>query len=94
LLVQGAFPFCIWQRPAKYFVAGAVIGFHLSIAYFMGLPFFSLVMVACEALIFSDHEYLAALAVARRLGLPAAAAWRRNKLFTRTPAASPAAGSE
>jgi hypothetical protein len=69
IVLQAAFPFCIWQRPAKYVVAAGAIGFHIGIAYTMALPFFSLIMIACEALLFSDNEYRAAFAALRDLAL-------------------------
>ncbi len=68
LLLQAAFPFCIWQRPAKYVVALGAIGFHVGIAVTMGLPFFSLVMISCEALVFSDAEYRLAVGALRAVG--------------------------
>jgi predicted DCC family thiol-disulfide oxidoreductase YuxK len=68
LVLQAAFPFCIWQRPAKYIVALGAIGFHVGIAYTMALPLFSLVMLSCEAMLFSDDDYRAALTGLRRLG--------------------------
>jgi hypothetical protein len=57
LLFQIAFPFCIWQRPQKYVVAVAALAFHVGIAVSMSLPSFSLVMIGCEAVIFTDREY-------------------------------------
>jgi hypothetical protein len=38
-------------------VIGA-IAMHISIAYFMGLTWFSFVMISAEAIVFSDEEYL------------------------------------
>ncbi len=85
LALQAAFPFCIWQRPAKYFVAIGAIGFHLGIAYTMALPLFSLVMIACEAMLFSDDDYRAAFATLRDSGSKIAAA-RRSPDLRRRPA--------
>jgi len=88
LVLQAAFPFCIWQRPAKYIVAAGAIGFHLGIAYFMALPFFSLVMIACEALVFSDREYRAAIAALRTLWSRFAPARRSGEFVMSPPAAA------
>lgn len=80
LAFQAAFPFWIWQRPYKYFVAAGAVFFHLSIFYTMALPFFSAIMIASEAVLFTDDEY-------RR-----AWAWVRSAVLTRRllPADEPA----
>lgn len=57
LLFQTAVPFCIWQRPQKYVLAVVALFFHIGIGISMALPCFSLVMIGCEAVIFTDLEY-------------------------------------
>ncbi|MGD0475889.1 MAG: hypothetical protein ABSB70_22090 [Candidatus Velthaea sp.] len=86
LILQAAFPFCIWQRPAKYVVALAAIGFHLGIAYTMALPLFSLVMIACEAMLFSDDDYRLALSALRTYAARVAPA-QFLRAFVERPAA-------
>ena len=76
LLFQAAYPFWIWQRPFKYVVALAAVGFHLGILATMALPFFSTIMIVGEAMLFGDDEY-------RR-----AHAWLRSKLPQRAVAAA------
>ena len=62
LLFQAAYPFWIWQRPYKYVVALAAVGFHIGIFVTMALPFFGAIMIAAEAILFSDDEYRRAYA--------------------------------
>jgi hypothetical protein len=62
LLFQAAYPFWIWQRPYKYVVALAAVGFHIGILVTMALPFFCAIMIATEAVLFSDAEYCRAYA--------------------------------
>lgn len=85
LLFQGAYPFWIWQRPYKYAVAVAAIGFHLGILMTMALPFFSAIMIVSEAVLFGDDEYRRAYAWVRER-LP-----RRLHGLAAEPARAPAA---
>ena len=62
LLFQAAYPFWIWQRPYKYVVALAAVAFHVGILVTMALPFFAAIMIATEAILFSDDEYRRAYA--------------------------------
>ena len=57
LVFQSAWPWLVWNRYARPFLAIGAIGLHLSIAYFMGLYWFSFVMIAAEFAIFSDRDY-------------------------------------
>lgn len=59
LLFQAAWPWLIWNRYARPVLALGALSLHLSIAYFMGLYWFSFVMIASECVIFSDFEYVA-----------------------------------
>jgi hypothetical protein len=65
LLFQAAYPFWIWQRPYKYAIALAAIGFHVGILVTMALPFFSAIMIVAEAVLFGDEEYRRAYAWVR-----------------------------
>jgi hypothetical protein len=47
--VQVAFPFTLFNRRAKNILLAAMITEHLSIAVLLGLPFFSMAMVAADA---------------------------------------------
>lgn len=58
LLFQAAWPWLIWNRYARPFLAISAVSLHLSIAIFMGLYWFSFVMIASECVIFDDSEYV------------------------------------
>jgi hypothetical protein len=49
VLVQVAFPFTLFNRKVKNVLLAVMIGEHLSIAVLLGLPFFSMAMVAADA---------------------------------------------
>jgi len=57
LVFQGAFPFLMWVRRAKPFLLLAAFGFHAGIAIFMGLVFFSAMMIVADLSVFSDTFY-------------------------------------
>ncbi|EST27138.1 hypothetical protein N566_23550 [Streptomycetaceae bacterium MP113-05] len=48
VLVQVAFPFTLFHRKVKNVLLALMIGEHLSIAVLMGLPFFSMAMIAAD----------------------------------------------
>jgi len=54
---QVLWPFLIWSRRFKLAMALGALLLHGSIGYFMGLTWFSMVMVGAEFTIFSDREY-------------------------------------
>ena len=87
LLFQAAYPFWIWQRPYKYVIALAAVGFHLGIMFTMVLPFFSAIMIVAEATLFGDDEYRRAYAWVRAK-LPA-----RMRSAAGEPAPAPAAAT-
>ncbi|MFI7103822.1 HTTM domain-containing protein [Streptomyces sp. NPDC050161] len=83
VIVQVAFPFTLFNRRLKNVLLVAMICEHLSIAFLLGLPFFSLAMIAADA-VFLPTNFLTWLsgrisALRRRLfsgggpALPAAA---------------------
>ena len=45
ILVEIAFPFLIWQRRTRPYMLAAAIFLHVQIAVFMGMPYFSFVMI-------------------------------------------------
>jgi predicted DCC family thiol-disulfide oxidoreductase YuxK len=45
VLIEIAFPFLIWQRRTRPYLLGAAIFLHLQFAVFLGLPYFSAVMI-------------------------------------------------
>ena len=61
VFLQMAMPFSLLNARVKHVVMVGLLGMHVSIAVLMGLPFFSLFMIATDVLVISDSEY-------RRLG--------------------------
>lgn len=59
IIFQIGFPFLIWNRYAKVVVFCGALCLHLSIAFVMGLFWFSMVMISAELAIFSDSDYVA-----------------------------------
>ncbi|UKY51393.1 HTTM domain-containing protein [Streptomyces inhibens] len=84
VIVQVAFPFTLFNRRLKNVLLVVMICEHLSIAFLLGLPFFSLAMVAADA-VFLPTNFLTWLSV-RLSGL-------RKRLFSRGGSAGPAVGS-
>ncbi|MBQ0885926.1 HTTM domain-containing protein [Streptomyces sp. RM72] len=83
--VQVAFPFTLFNRRVKNVLLAAMMTEHAVIAVTLGLPFFSLAMIAADA-VFLPTSFL------RRLGGWAARA--RGRLSGRGPAGSPAGAPE
>jgi predicted DCC family thiol-disulfide oxidoreductase YuxK len=59
MVFQIAWPFLVWFRPPRVFLAIGAFMLHTMIGYFMGLVWFSAVMISAELIIFSDSEYFA-----------------------------------
>jgi hypothetical protein len=57
MLYQLLWPFLIWTKKLKLPMVLGAIAMHGAIAFFMGLTWFSLTMIAAEAIVFSDREY-------------------------------------
>ncbi|HEV2738979.1 MAG TPA: hypothetical protein VGU66_10405 [Candidatus Elarobacter sp.] len=57
IVLQAGFPFLILHKRLKWVVAPAALSFHLGIAYFMGLTWFSETMMAAETVFFTDTDY-------------------------------------
>jgi hypothetical protein len=80
VMLQVAFPFTLAHRKIKNVLLTVMIFEHLGIAVLLGIPFFSLAMVACDA-VFLPTAFLMALgARCRRLPRPrrTAARWPRT----------------
>ncbi|MFD3417071.1 HTTM domain-containing protein [Streptomyces decoyicus] len=84
VIVQVAFPFTLFNRRLKNVLLVAMICEHLSIAFLLGLPFFSLAMVAADA-VFLPTNFLTWIS-ARVSGL-------RKRLFSRGAPDRPAGGA-
>jgi predicted DCC family thiol-disulfide oxidoreductase YuxK len=57
MIFQMSWPFLIWNRRTKLIMALGALSLHTMIAYFMGLVWFSAVMITAELMIFTDSEY-------------------------------------
>lgn len=67
VVFQMSWPFLIWNRRAKPFVALGALSLHSMIGYFMGLVWFSFVMMSAELVIFDDAELIRYTSFVRRL---------------------------
>lgn len=57
LMFQIAFPFLLFNRYTKIIALLGILSFHLAIALLMGLPWFSLTMIAVDAIFIRDRSY-------------------------------------
>lgn len=60
LLVQVSFPLLLMRRGTRIFALVVMLGFHVGIAVLMGLPWFSLAMIALDAIFIRDKTWRAA----------------------------------
>ena len=58
ILYQVSWPFLIWYRSTKFAMVVGAFMMHVAIAFFMGLTWFSLIMIGAEAIIFADEDVL------------------------------------
>ncbi|NJQ14389.1 HTTM domain-containing protein [Streptomyces bohaiensis] len=79
--VQVAFPFCLLNRRVKNVLLCVIVAEHLGIAVLMGLPFFSLAMIAVD-LIFLPTVWLLRV---ERLAQDGSERWRRSARRRRPP---------
>ncbi|KRC47165.1 hypothetical protein ASE16_17690 [Leifsonia sp. Root227] len=93
LMVQVSFPLLLMRRGTRIFALIVMLSFHIGIAVLMGLPWFSLAMIAIDAIFIRDATY-------RELSGGLAKAWKRSRATpvagstakrTAKPAAKPAA---
>jgi antimicrobial peptide system SdpB family protein len=61
-----SWPFLIWFQKTRFLVVCGAVLLHAMIGYFMGLAWFSLVMISAQAVALGDSEYLRAAGVVRR----------------------------
>lgn len=89
IIVQLAFPFLLLTRPTRIFGLAAIGMFHVGIGVLMGLPWFSLAMIAIDAIFIRDRTWRAMVDGIRD-------AWRRATGATRastSPSGRPARAS-
>lgn len=71
IIIQMMFLPLLMRRPTRIVGLMAIFGFHAGIAIFMGLPFFSLAMIAIDMIFVRDTTW-------RALGRTISGAWKRN----------------
>lgn len=71
IILQISFPFMLMNRFTRVIALLGILAFHLSIALLMGLPWFSLAMIAIDAIFVRDVTWLA-------IGNGARRAWERS----------------
>ncbi|KAB1650450.1 HTTM domain-containing protein [Pseudoclavibacter endophyticus] len=57
ILLQLSFPFMLLRRPTRIIALVGICGFHVGIAVLMGLPWFSLAMIAVDAVFVRDSTW-------------------------------------
>lgn len=57
LMFQIAFPFLLFNRYTKIVALLGILSFHIAIGVLMGLPWFSLTMIAVDAIFIRDRSY-------------------------------------
>lgn len=66
IVIQLFIPVLVIYRPTRVLALVAILGMHLGIGLLMGILFFSLVMIAADALLISDKSWAAIAARVRR----------------------------
>ncbi|MBO3664845.1 HTTM domain-containing protein [Microbacterium stercoris] len=82
VLVQVSFPLLLLRRGTRIFGLSVILIFHVSIAVLMGLPWFSLAMVALDAVFIRDITFQQIARAIRR-------SWQRARRREETPPAVP-----
>ncbi|WP_460802397.1 HTTM domain-containing protein [Microbacterium sp. GXF6406] len=59
IILQVSFPFMLMNRFTRVIALLGIVGFHISIAVLMGLPWFSLAMISIDAIFVRDRTWLA-----------------------------------
>lgn len=72
IILQLAFPFMLLRRPTRIFALVGILGFHIGIGVLMGLPWFSLTMIAVDAIFIRDATW-------RRMHVTVVSAWREAR---------------
>lgn len=58
IIMQLAFPFMLLTRPTRIIGLATILTFHVAIAVLMGLPWFSLAMIAIDSIFIRDRTWL------------------------------------
>lgn len=66
VFAQIGFPFAVFSKRLKYALLVLLLGMHLSIAVFLGIPVFSAVMIIGDSVFLPDTFWLAAERIARQ----------------------------
>lgn len=69
ILLQLAFPFMLLRRGTRVVALVGILSFHVGIGVLMGLPWFSLTMIAVDAIFIRDETW-------KRVGTAIATTWR------------------
>ncbi|ROS48418.1 HTTM domain-containing protein [Frigoribacterium sp. PhB24] len=90
VLVQVGFPLLLMRRPTRVFALLVILGFHSAIGLLMGLPWFSLWMLALDSLFVRDATYRTMAHYAKGPSVSLAKKLRHNTTTTTTtPSLSP-----
>lgn len=57
ILLQGAFLLALLSRPTRLIALFGILGFHIMIGVLMGLPWFSLTMIAIDSIFIRDRSW-------------------------------------
>ncbi|WP_094770243.1 HTTM domain-containing protein [Microbacterium gorillae] len=57
IIMQLSFPFLLLSRPTRILGLGGILSFHVAIAVLMGLPWFSLGMIAIDSIFIRDRTW-------------------------------------
>lgn len=71
VVMQVAFLFMLLSRPTRVIGLIAILSFHIAIGVLMGLPWFSLTMIAIDAIFISDRSWARSIHSVRGLWLSA-----------------------
>ncbi|MHA3683047.1 HTTM domain-containing protein [Leucobacter sp. HY1908] len=58
ILIQIGFPLMLLTRPTRLVALAGILSFHIAIGVVMGLPWFSLTMIAIDAIFIRDRSWL------------------------------------
>lgn len=83
IILQVAFPLMLLTRPTRLVGLVGILAFHIGIAVLMGLPWFSLTMIAIDAIFISDRTW-------GRLSAGVVRRWQEAKAVVPRQAESPA----
>lgn len=71
ILLQGAFLLALLSRPTRLIALFGILGFHIMIGVLMGLPWFSLTMIAIDSIFIRDRSW-------KRFGDGVSRRWRAS----------------